>query len=349
MISRTLPITRPFFTILAALVALSTTLLADPVDEPVPGPVGRHEISTRDDLLFAHLLGPLMKGEVSEWPVLGGLGKRLGDWVDQFVGAQQIANIITADRAGLLCCGEPKVAYRAIMRLQHGLNKDSPWIDPEAADFDPRAVIRTFQQWQYRPFVRLLVDLKRHTLANPFVPERLAALKAWVDAGAYRSILDRPDRVRPDRLIEVVEIQAFELASEGQAIDPYVVVFDGDHQILTTATAPGRREARWSGFKGTDPGVEQPRPFEDGRPLFFEIWDSDYGPDSFVGGFAIYPDGRDARSSEAGEMHAEYTARILWDWKDPRAISRAGHGRVTVRFLRRQPAPRRESSGKAGS
>ena len=49
---------------------------------------------------------------------------------------------ISADRAGLLCCGEPKVAYQAIMRLQHGLNPDSPWIDPEAKDFDPEAVIK---------------------------------------------------------------------------------------------------------------------------------------------------------------------------------------------------------------
>ncbi len=423
-----------------------------------------------------------MKGDVVGWPILGGLGKQLGDWVDQFVGAQQIASIITeafpiegqpalrpleaevercaktlgiarpvvyvrnspfaqayvirafdvqhlvltsglldlyagrpeelrfvighelghvkcghqelkakafglmsavqainlavvpdkyqavlptlglgrlytwcreseisADRAGLLCCGEPKVAYQAIMRLQHGLNKDSPWIDPEAADFDPQVVIRSFQQWQYQPFVKLLVDLKRHTLVNPFVSERLAALKAWVDAGTYRSILERPDRSRADRLIEVVEIQAFELAPDGQSIDPYVVVFDGDHPVLTTATATARREARWSGFKSTDRGVDQPRPFADGQPLFFEIWDSDYGPDAFVGGFAIYPDGREARTNETGERTAEYTARILWDWKDSRTISRAGYGRVTVRFLGRQSPSDGRSSGKAGS
>jgi Zn-dependent protease with chaperone function len=482
MRSWSIPLARTPLAILATLVALSSALPAGPIDEQPPRPVGRHEISTRDDLLFAHLLGPLMKGDVARWPILGGLGKQLGDWVDQFVGAQQIANIITeafpiegqaalrpleaeveqcartlgitrpavyvrnspfaqayvtrafgvehlvltsglldlyagrpgelrfvighelghvkcghqelkakafglmsaiqainlavvpdkyqavlptlglgrlytwcreseisADRAGLLCFGEPKVAYQAIMRLQHGLNKDSPWIDPEAADFDPQAVIRTFQQWQYQPFVKLLVDLKRQTLVNPFVPERLAALKAWVDAGAYRSILDHPDRLLADRLIEVVEIQAFELAPEGESIDPYVVVFDGDHRVLSTLVASGRREARWSGFKSTDRGVDQPRPFDDGQPLFFEIWDSDYGPDSFVGGFVIYPDGREARANESGEMLAEYTARILWDWKDSRTISRAGYGRVTVRFLQRQPTSQDKSTRKAGS
>ncbi len=43
----------------------------------------------------------------------------------------------SADRAGLLCCGEPKVAYEAIMRLQHGLRADSPWIKFDLKEFDP--------------------------------------------------------------------------------------------------------------------------------------------------------------------------------------------------------------------
>jgi hypothetical protein len=50
-----------------------------------------------------------MNGEVSEWPVLGGLGKQLGDWVDQFVGAQQIANIITE---AFPIEGQPAAPYR---------------------------------------------------------------------------------------------------------------------------------------------------------------------------------------------------------------------------------------------
>jgi len=159
---------------------------------------------------------------------------------------------ISADRAGLICCGEPKVAYQAIMRLQHGLNKDRPWIDPEAPDFDAEGVIKSFQQWQYQPFVKLILDLKRHVLVHPFVPERLAALKAWADTGAYRAILDRRGETGADRLIEVVKIQAFELAPEGRTIDPYVIVFDGDRQVLRTASASGVREAQWQGFKSTD-------------------------------------------------------------------------------------------------
>jgi hypothetical protein len=120
-------------------------------------------------------------------------------------------------------------------------------------------------------------------------------------------------------------------------------------RVLTTVTAPARREARWSGFQSTDRGVDQPRPFEDGQPLFLEIWDSDYGPDGFVGGLVVYPDGREAKKNGAGEMLAEYTARILWDWKESRTNSRAGYGRVTVRFLQRQPSSQDKSTGKAGS
>jgi Zn-dependent protease with chaperone function len=61
---------------------------------------------------------------------------------------------VSADRAGLLCCGGPKAAYQAVMRLQHGLSPDSPWVDPEAPDFDAEKLIQGFRQWQYQPLER---------------------------------------------------------------------------------------------------------------------------------------------------------------------------------------------------
>jgi Zn-dependent protease with chaperone function len=459
---------------------LIVTALAGSPPVRVPGSPTRYEIATRDDLLFEHMLAPLMKGDVPDWLILGGIGKQLGGWFDQFVGAQQITNIITeafpvegqpalrpidaevercaqtlgvakpavyvrnspftqayvvrafnqdhlvltsgllalyagrpeelrfvighelghvkcghlelkhkafgllaavqtinlavvpdkyqavlptlalgrlytwcreseisADRAGLLCCGETKAAYQAIMRLQHGLNKDSPWIDPESKDFDPQQVIKSFQQWQYQPFVKLLIDLKRHVLIHPFVPERLAALKAWADTGAYRVILGRQGGGQDDHLIEVVEIQAFELAPEGQTADPYVIVFDGDTQVLRTAPGTGQREARWHHFRSTDRGVNQPRSFRDGQPLFFEIWDSDYGDDAFIGGFVVYPDVHDSAANNSGTRVAEYTAKILWDWKGSQEISRAGFARVSVRFLKRQSSTQDNTSQNA--
>ena len=115
-----------------------------------------------------------------------------------------------------------------------------------------------------------------------------------------------------------------------------VIVTDGDRQVLATRYASGVREAEWSGFKSTDAGVDQPRAFSDGQPLFFEIWDSNYLEDTFLGGFVVYPDGSKAQPGAGDERLADYTARIFWDWKEAQPISRPGHARVWVRFTRRQ-------------
>lgn len=244
----------------------------------------------------------------------------------------------SADRAGLLCCGGRRPAYEAIMRLQHGLRADSPWIDPDAKGFDVNAVLRTFKEWQYEPFVRFVLYAKQQPLDRPYFQERLATLKAWVDSGAYRALVDRQLGPASDQLIEVVKIQAFELAPEGQTVDPYVIVTDGDRQLLATNYASAVRSGHWTNFKPTDAGVDQPRAFRDGQPLFFEIWDADYGDDALIGGFVVYPDGRDAAEAPSGERLAEYTGRVVWDWKEPCPVSRPGHARVQVRFTRRQAA-----------
>jgi hypothetical protein len=194
----------------------------------------------------------------------------------------------------------------------------------------------------------MILDLRRHAMRHPFVPERLAALKAWAGSEQYRGLLDRQVAAPAERLIEVVRVQAFELAPEGRTVDPYVVVWDGDRRVLRTATAGGVREAQWRGFKSTDRGVDQPRAFRDGRPLFFEIWDDNYTADTLVGGFVVYPDGRDAPAEQPGGRVAEYTARILWDWKEPQPVARSGVARVAVRFLDRGRPPGEAAAGKSG-
>jgi Zn-dependent protease with chaperone function len=241
----------------------------------------------------------------------------------------------SADRAGLLCCGEPKVAYEAIMRLQHGLRADSPWIDPDVKDFDPQAVIRSFQEWQYQPFVKFILYLKTQPLEHPYYQERLAMLKVWADSGAHRALLERRVDRSAGQLIEVVKIRAYELAPEGQTVDPYAIVSDGDEQFLRTQYATAVKDAEWKAFRSTDSGVHQPRAFSDGQALFVEIWDSDYGTDTLIGGFVIYPHGRDAHPGPDGVPLAEYAASIRWDWKDPKPVSRSGSARVWVRFTQR--------------
>ena len=340
---------------LAASLSVPAAILHAREPERPADRITKYDITTRNDLLLAHLVAPAMVGDIQQWSkqLLGGMPGQVGDWVTQFIDATRMANIITeafpiegqpgfrpvdevvadcaarwasrsrqstsatrrqtriytvqaggrfhlvitsallnlfekgpgelkflvgrelghikcghpelkrkayavlsamqaidmavvpdryqnvlpllalgrlltwcresefsADRAGLLCCGEPKAAYEAIMRLQHGLRADSPWIDPDAKDFDPQAVIRNFQDWQYQPFVKFILYIKQQPLEHPYYQERLAMLKAWADSGAYRAILDRRIDPSEDQLIEVVKIQAFELAGEGRRSIP---------------------------------------------------------------------------------------------------------------------------------
>ena len=177
--------------------------------------------------------------------------------------------------------------------------------------------------------------MKEQPLDHPYYQERLAALTAWAETGAYREILGR--RVEPSagQLIEVTAIRAYGLAPDGQSADPYVVATDGERPLLRTRYAAAVRDAQWRGFGPAGPRVDQPRAFRDGQPLYFEVWDADYGDDALIGGFVIYPRGPDARPDEDGDRLAEYTAPIRWDWRDPRPVARPGHAWVRVRFTRR--------------
>jgi Zn-dependent protease with chaperone function len=254
---------------------------------------------------------------------------------------------ISADRAGLLCCGEPNLAYDAIMRMQHGLRPDSPFLNPNDDSFDADRIIRGFQQWQYRPFVKLIIDVKRHAVDFPFVPERLAALKAWAATGGHRSILARPPYSRRGDLIEIVSIDAYALAADGESVDPYVIVYDGDDRVLQTRYGTGLQSAHWEGFKTTDKSVAQPRATSAGRPLFFEIWDADFGFDTLLGGFVICPDSFDGKAIGEGAREAEYTSKIVWDWKEPRSVARQGFARVRVRFTLREASTTAQTTREA--
>jgi hypothetical protein len=170
-------------------------------------------------------------------------------------------------------------------------------------------------------------------------------LKVWVDSGAHHSLAGRNATSLEDELIEVVKIQAFDLAAQGQTCDPYVIVLDGEKQIFRTPYATAVKNAEWKGFRPTDRGVDQPRAFRDGQPLFFEVWDADYGQDAFIGGFVIYPRAQDAKPGRAGDRLAEYTTNIRWDWKEPQPVSRSGYARVWVRFTERSTASRGPGKG----
>jgi hypothetical protein len=201
-----------------------------------------------------------------------------------------------------ICARWPwEVAYQAIMRLQHGLAPNSRWIDPTAKDFDAEKIVKDFVEWQYEPFVSFVLYLKRQEMDQPYYQERLATLTRWAGSGVYRTLLDQEHESLDGQLIKIGRIQAFELAPEGETVDAYVIAGDGDEQVLRTVVAPAIRKAQWHGFRSTDRGANQPRAFVDGQALFFEIWDQNRISDTFIGGFVIYPDGRDAHEEVGGQ------------------------------------------------
>src|SRR4051812_20401471 len=80
---------------LFALGLLSLTVPI-PASEPgkLDGHITRFDIATRDDLLFARLIGPVMVGDTSEWSkrLLGGMPGQVGDWVSQFTDARTLTS-----------------------------------------------------------------------------------------------------------------------------------------------------------------------------------------------------------------------------------------------------------------
>jgi hypothetical protein len=260
---------------------------------------------------FQRVLAPLMMGRMLSWAR---------------------AAEMTADRAGLIACGDPAVANQAMLRLLHGLEPDSQWIDPEADRFDAGAVVAQFQQWEDQPLVRLIMRIKKQQhLTHPFVPHRLRALRQWVQGGHFQAILERDVSRAGNLLVSVESVEAFELAPTGQAVDPYVQAFDGDKRFLRTVYGRAVRSARWEDFDPMSPSVQQPLRFRNGQPLFFEIWDRNWIQDTLIGGFVIYPHREDANDKGV----ATYNADIIWDWKQRRAVARAGYARVKVRFSER--------------
>jgi hypothetical protein len=85
------------------ILALATALIAPPAilhagePERPPGRITPYDITTRNDLLLSHLVAPAMVDDIEQWSkqLLGGMAGQVGDWVNQFIDATRMANIIT--------------------------------------------------------------------------------------------------------------------------------------------------------------------------------------------------------------------------------------------------------------
>jgi hypothetical protein len=110
------------------------------------------------------------------------------------------------------------------------------------------------------------------------------------------------------------------LAPAGSGVSAYVKCYAGDRLVFTSPTAKYGSAAYFASFSSTVTETA-------GEPLFFEIWD-DRLYDRMLGGFAVYPDRAVQR---AGPQ--THTTRILWDWKDRSATTRAGVADVRLRTI----------------
>lgn len=231
---------------------------------------------------------------------------------------------ISADRAGLFCCGSPQTAYEALLRQLHGLKADSLWIDPDHSEFHPEAVIRSFRNWEQEPVVAAIRYLHGQSPDSPYVAERLAALKVYVGSGQYAQVLNRRGKGQTRAITSLSQLELSGLAPRGQGVYAYVKAYVGDQCVLTTPTAPYGSVANFERFRTTLSDTA-------GEPIFFEIWNDGRVYDELLGGFVVYPELPNA--ANAGAAEPVQLLPIHWDWNDRSKLSHAGLASVKLQIV----------------
>jgi len=223
---------------------------------------------------------------------------------------------ITADRAGLLRCQDANVAYSAMIRQLHGLPEGNIFLDPNNPAFDEEAIIRNFQHWQNEPLVKFIVYAKRFSADAPFIADRLAALKAWEKSGRYQEVLSRAAGKTTPQLLTIETVVLKNISPEGSKIYPYVIAKDDSgNELFKTRTGLPTSDADWKDINVTTGMAE-------GRPIFFEVWESRTGTDRLLGGFYIQP----------VQSDSQYNVRLRKDWTDRVTDVNPSFAQVKVRI-----------------
>jgi Zn-dependent protease with chaperone function len=191
---------------------------------------------------------------------------------------------ITADRAGLLCCQKRESAEQALLRLLHGLQFDSPWLDPVNKNFDPQRVVNEFEYWEHEPFVKCVLTVKRLGSSHPFIPQRIAALQLWDKKGMSNAILSRKDDAPPSKFLQIKTVSLSGLQEKDESVSPYCCIFHESQQIHRLRTLTNDQNPIWKEINH----VIEWRP---GQPVFVEVWNSKWGPlpDKIIGEVGIFP------------------------------------------------------------
>jgi len=223
---------------------------------------------------------------------------------------------ISADRAGLICCGRPQTAYNALARLLHGLPSGSEMLDPNHPDFDAQRIVDNFERWEQEPLFKFVTLLQQQSVAALFIPQRLGALKSYAESDEYEALLARTKLTDTKTLVVVDSIEALGLADPGAGVSPFVRCFKENVALFRTKTDQWGATGHWT-------NIERIVGDQPGQPIYFEIWNDGFF-DEFVGGFVIYPG-----SQGASDGIETVTTRILWNWKN--RTDQARHGIATVK------------------
>lgn len=235
---------------------------------------------------------------------------------------------ISADRAGLVCCGSSEIAFEALATMLHGIKAESAWRDPNHPQFDADKIVADFQRWEKASVVATVRYLQQQPTQAPFIAERIAALKQYVASGQYRALLERPANSAVDTLVTIEGLDLIGLAPSGSGVYPYVKCYRNDQKLFTTATA------KW-GTTGYFKGIPTAIQGHDGEPIYFEVWNDGSLQDELLGGFVIYPK-LSAVASADGAIRSErqkLSSRILWDWKDRSRRQQAGVVHLDLRVI----------------
>jgi hypothetical protein len=229
---------------------------------------------------------------------------------------------ITADRAGMLCCQNPKSAYSAMIRQMHGLPAEMKILDPEDPTFDEERIIRNFQRWQYEPLVKFIVYAKRFSADSPFIPDRLAALKGWVKSGRYDELLRRGQGLEEPKILTLETIVLRNIAPPGAKSRLYLVAkTESGDTLLKTSLGPPKPDVFWDRINVTTGTAN-------GQPLFFEVWEDTSTWDRLVGGFHL----------QVTSNQSDYNVAVSKDWNERTTDTNPSFAKVRLRVRGRVDA-----------
>jgi Zn-dependent protease with chaperone function len=191
---------------------------------------------------------------------------------------------ISADRAGFLCCQNREIAEQALLRLLHGLQFDSPWLDPVNKAFDPERVVNEFEHWENEPFVKFVLKLQRFGTSHPFIPDRIAALRLWDQKGMLNAIISRKGDAAPSKYLQIKSVSLSGLQEKDEKVNSYCNIFHENQKINQLSTLKNNQNPVWK-------DINQITEWRPGQPIFMEVWNSKLSllPDKIIGEVGIFP------------------------------------------------------------